>query len=616
MAVVSSDVAFFRRPMAVGHVLAERPVLGLGLLLLLLLVGAPGAARGEIVKDAEVRFRATQPAPVTAVRFHRFGFERGGTMDFAARLSKVEEDSSSIEASLSETRPRFYFLACLDKEWDAVFDQHRDTATFCPSLELGNVDCQIVVPANGTVMDVERTVTAEGLYVFVLTNCFGLEAVVRVSYTLLNPEGEHLGTGYQPLPSMFLVFCFVWPLVALAAAVSLLAFRRTVTRLHAVAALLPYPQLAYVSIAAYNWKTCRETGNCSGNTLVVICGALAISTARGLFWVIVLMVTKGHSLLQSKLDMTESRLLPLYFFLVFASSMLSQVFGDFFLVTYLMSHIAVVWLAFRSISVALRRVREQYAVVREAGIDPHSTPLVAKERLVLTIQSTLIALVILSVTTFFYGSFFAQNQQWVESLINEVITLVTYSALVGILFFPLLRGDHRASVALAEGVAGNAAAQQTASSPPAVDFGETPGNPAAARNRDRRRRPRRARTWVFGSPVEDMEGTVLPQRLLRAHEPLVIIQHPSGQDDDGKASVAYSIGNKPAPEATMTWEGPEADADANTSWAQSRPPPDASASAGGERASIEMTDAGVDGETDARPPPTTPPPTISVPTER
>eukprot|EP00163_Fabomonas_tropica_P034058 TRINITY_DN928_c0_g1_i1.p1 TRINITY_DN928_c0_g1~~TRINITY_DN928_c0_g1_i1.p1 ORF type:complete len:549 (+),score=40.32 TRINITY_DN928_c0_g1_i1:532-2178(+) len=450
-------------------------------------------------------------------RFDWFGFRAGGDMMY--NLTATNDDKSADV-------PHLYFMLCTDDQWTEITKQFRKPADLCLDLDSDNsiVKCELVLRYQEPINEFHRVETTSTYYL-VHTRCsenvgIDLDLYYKLCNRASDGSCQHLGTGYFPLPYLFLTLLFIWPLILAMWMINWFWHRDQNVRLQWCIASLPVFKIINVAIYYIFWERCSRTGHCGSGQLVSLFYSLSFTVYRCVFFLVLLLVAKGWCIMRSELAPVEKKLLAMAISFIAITSFFTTYVGGYVLLALLMVYIGVVWFIFTSISVNTKALKVQLGLIREAGFDPESTPAHDKMQMFQTFQTCMIVYVILDVLNFFIGSFWLNRMPWIEMTITNALELFLYLAVCWTFrlrdFSPyfsrvpeLVLGDEETMFnGVAEGEGGEL----------------------------------RSWSWERGDPLPGAPPNLLNPFQQPQPRPVVVVQNPSTRDADGTIVPNVAVG--------------------------------------------------------------------------
>jgi len=222
-----------------------------------------------------------------------FGYKKNGT----ATLSS--------DRDLTKEGVKFYL--CSSVQWsDFVGVIEQNSSQICdPNFK---VFCEIEgVPVNGTILDDYHVATSDR-YEFVIVNCGEKSQTFDFTYILLNPGGQELSVGDEPIPDIYAIFCTLWMLL-----VTLWLLDRFVRRLRSIQvsrynsciALVLLLKLWVCLLSYMYWSSLSRVGHSTEMNSAL--NGLLFATSEAIFFLVLMLLAKGWKITCRDLPSSETR---------------------------------------------------------------------------------------------------------------------------------------------------------------------------------------------------------------------------------------------------------------------------------------------------------------------
>jgi hypothetical protein len=232
-----------------------------------------------------------------------------------------------------------------------------------PAVAFAREQCRLpplAVPVNGTI---QESVHEADTLVLTLLNCNGDDIIAAgISYVLLNPGGQNLGTAQAPLPWMYIAYATVWMLLILVDAIHLGRLRLGLSVLQASLVAVPVLKVLNMAVAAAKWSTLNTSGLKSppldvGVDITSTCSSVALLA-------VLLLLSRGWLVNRAALGAPERNSIMLSLSLLAALYFVYFLYSPRSLPALSLAYVAVLGIALTSVSHGLRHLRAQAQLLR------------------------------------------------------------------------------------------------------------------------------------------------------------------------------------------------------------------------------------------------------------
>ncbi|KAK3235338.1 hypothetical protein CYMTET_54456 [Cymbomonas tetramitiformis] len=360
-----------------------------------------------------------EPSESNSEIFERFGFQAGGYMELDIEISKPEQQGVDRGA---------YLLTCTDSHVSAA-----------ENLGGKQAECQMRLPATGCrawLIEHGRHYIYEQVderyYLnFMVLNCNANTVVVnRVKYKLLNPHGEHLGTGHQPLPTMFMSFLLLWLALAMLQGANWLCFKHFITPLHKVMLLVPCLKLIHLALAVLKWQRLSASGE--GEEWLELLFIIASVLAQTLTFGILLLMAKGWLITRRSLPSAERQATALSVLVLVALFFAYYLLSSFSFFALAIMYMTILVFIISSIARNVRLLRLQIVSLQSQGMETTHTPVQLKAQMYRSFQVIMFAYVSNKIV-FEMLMIFLKDMPWLSHFFSELVEVFLWAS-VGFVF--------------------------------------------------------------------------------------------------------------------------------------------------------------------------------------
>ena len=351
--------------------------------------------------------------------FDMFGFLAGGTAEFDVQF----RDRSTAGASAGGEPMSAYVFGCEDMD---MYNYQIQVAQTCSQIAAGPNStvmqrCLVVKVSDQEftreVVEVDRKV----FMTWSVLMCGEGAGRITIDYTFMNPGGEHLGTGYIPLPMMYRLFTISWCALLVAHTYFCFAYHSDkVTALHRMMIALPLLKITYEAASMLRWQTMSKYGYLP-NWVLMSHFACSAANQAATFGILIL-VARGWLITRRTLPVgerqTTTTLVLLLFVLNFAYRYSS--FNNMTFFALAITYMTILAIILSNIARNVRELKMQLMILRQADIDPVSTPAHTKTEMFRKFQLYMFSFVCTRVFLEMVLLFLHQHP-WIGHLFNETL---------------------------------------------------------------------------------------------------------------------------------------------------------------------------------------------------
>ncbi|KAJ6227210.1 hypothetical protein M0813_10118 [Anaeramoeba flamelloides] len=347
------------------------------------------------------------------IAYDFYGFEKGGTIE-----SKVE---------YSPEMSKIFYLVCTKDEYTNLVSRSEDN--ICADLTNNDLNCNTTIKLGGSPAYIDLTANKNEIFLFLMANCEqDANMDYTIEYTYLNPDGEHLSTIYQPLPKIYLTFFVIFLVMMFVWFVNWVKHRDQNIRLHKVLTIIMVFKIVTFLLWYLLWSDYSKQGEPS-NTYIAITYIVS-GILQLMFYLTLLYIAKGWSILRPSLKSDEKASILLVVLILVISIQIQTLFGSgtvVFLFFFVMAiaYFAILRMLFVSTAKNLDGLLIQMLLVREAGINPKTTPFYSKYHLFLNFKKYILIYVILSIFVSLTGLFLTYYP-YLTILFSSIVDLIFY----------------------------------------------------------------------------------------------------------------------------------------------------------------------------------------------
>ena len=325
------------------------------------------------------------PVALTPLLPPQFGFAEGGSIRLQIFL--YDANGTVVNSQPGRQSTGVYLLTCgvracplVGPSWPAppthtAYTRQVDAAQSArqllkaspgaclPAVAFAQEQCPLPplpVPVNGTI---QESVPDADTLVLTLLNCNGDDIIaVGISYVLLNPGGQNLGTAQAPLPWMYIAYATVWMLLIVCDAIHIGRLRLGLSLLQASLLAVPALKVLNMAVAAAKWSSLNTSGLKSppldvGVDITSTCSSVALLA-------VILLLSRGWLVNRAALGAPERNSLMLSLSLLAALYFVYFLYSTRSLPALSLAYVAVLGIALTSVSHGLRHLRAQAQLLR------------------------------------------------------------------------------------------------------------------------------------------------------------------------------------------------------------------------------------------------------------
>jgi hypothetical protein len=245
----------------------------------------------------------------TAVALVGFGFDEGGSYELAFEITKADdfEDLSDYTDQNSTLSDTLLAAVCTDSELRTIklAEPSKGQAHHVLTPPCDMSVCSRMVRFDQPTLVMESSVDTREYLTFVVASCGLADVRGKVSYTLLNPGGQHLGTDLAPLPTVYLGLVGGWTLVLLLWLTNLCKFRNHNVMLQRALTFVPVAKFISVVLRAVYFQTGAATGDLPSS--IMYFSYIVYILYKAAFFTSLLLIAKGWLISRPVLDESEKR---------------------------------------------------------------------------------------------------------------------------------------------------------------------------------------------------------------------------------------------------------------------------------------------------------------------
>jgi hypothetical protein len=350
--------------------------------------------------------------------FQLFGFDKGGVI----KLTGTTEPSGAA----SSTR----IFVCNNAEFTSIVnDANINTGGICFEPSLSEV-CELSV--NMTINIQNYVIPSKDCYHFLIINCAGSTNIAHLDYTLLNPNGQQLSLGYEPLPTFYLILTVFWFMLLLGWIFVWIYYRRIRVPLHSLLLFVTFLKSLVVVVALFYWHICEETGYCLDQLKFLQSFFFAVSETS--FFCALLLIAKGWRITRMRLPSSEIRTISVALMLLLSTLLFFSFYNDgYYFLSLMIMYFFMLPKIFTSITRNTRALETQLLFIMQSNTDTETNGIVQKIKLFKTLRSSVVL---------YLGSILLVNSMriimiwyldWLNYVMNEIVTLLMVSTISYIL---------------------------------------------------------------------------------------------------------------------------------------------------------------------------------------
>ena len=309
-----------------------------------------------------------------------FGFLKGGYAEFDIRSERRGGSSSELHT---------HIIGC--REVDMYTIQMGAQNACQQHASVGNssaIEKCYTFEVEQTGRTQERVeITSRMRVSWAILMCGEGAASLHLEYKFLNPGGEHLGTGYIPLPVMYRTFAVFWALLFITQVYfGLVLHHRQMTGLHRLFLALPMIKTMHEVVGMFKWTVLSSYGYLPD--WVELMSALSISVNEASTYFILVLIARGWLVTRRTLPVNEVQSTMTVAILLFVLNLTYWYYQLNNMTFFALAIMYMVTLAIILSNTArnIRELKMQIMILRQADIDPTSTPAHMKETMYRSFQ--------------------------------------------------------------------------------------------------------------------------------------------------------------------------------------------------------------------------------------
>ncbi|KAJ5071107.1 hypothetical protein M0811_10591 [Anaeramoeba ignava] len=343
------------------------------------------------------------------IQFDMFGFKKEGTIEM-----KI-----SIDPYISDV----YYVVC---SYDQLGSRRINADKFCNGLNDGTLGCLIQEPINWSYSG-NYTIPKEDFYFFFVTSCYSNSEInYKFDYTLMNPGGEYLGLGYIPLPNMYISFTVILFVLFFVWLINWITHRSQKIKLHKFLTITFIVIVVYMASMAGYWKYQSKKGLRPIGFIVYI--VIIDVLYQFFFFASLLLIAKGWSILNQKLEPRSKRAIVavLVFFILFAELLVFTKTLIYFLYFFgwLVTYFIILRMVFSATEQNKLTLKSHLIMIRNANIDPVTTPIFQKYKLFKHFKRVFLSFVILQIICYVISFLFLYFYPWITMLLFVIVDCI------------------------------------------------------------------------------------------------------------------------------------------------------------------------------------------------
>ena len=351
--------------------------------------------------------------------FDTFGFKAGGTAEFDVNFNRRGRRGSDVLYA--------YVVGCPEKDVP-IFEAKLEETCMQQVRKFTNSSlnsiCYVLEVGDKAVTKAVMTVTKREILTWGVIMCGDGSADFSLKYTLMNPGGQHLDTGHDPLPRMFLGLMLTWMFFMFAQGAHAFHWHASrVTNLHRIMIAVPMFKIVHCATGMFKWSTMSVRGYFPDWVQLLHVSAMTLNQAAT--FGTLLLVARGWLITRRHLPNSEKQTtvtaITLLVVLNFAYRYYSLSNFSFFALAIL--YMTILALILSSVARNIRELKMQIMILRQADIDPTSTPAHLKAIMYRRYQLILFAFVC---TKIFLEMvlLFLRDYPWVTNLFSETVDMI------------------------------------------------------------------------------------------------------------------------------------------------------------------------------------------------
>ena len=388
-----------------------------------------GSVHGLIIHTEESLIASSS----ASVLIQDFGFKAGGS------LSVTVEDWSGAAANVA-----VYLASCAEKKLDIMSSTVDGLGSYCvdwfASENASKENC-FVEPLR----EQHRFEFTENTYARTVVVLCELNATetFKMTSVFMNPGGEHLGTEYIPVKTMYLSFIFMWTCAFAAAALFYWRRRNDTTWIHVLVLVAIVVRIAWLCAARAFWMHASKTSNGiplvsdqfnapSGKYAASLSYIVILALNQATMFLILSLISRGWLITRRRLEKFDLFIDGQFFIGLFTVNILTRLErSSVILITLYLWYPGVCAFILSNCSSNLKALRLQSLIVSHAQITIEETTVHAKENIFRSIQVLLFTYITTKIIQSL-AELFLTGSDWLRYCIGESMDLVASLALARI----------------------------------------------------------------------------------------------------------------------------------------------------------------------------------------
>ena len=232
-----------------------------------------------------------------------------------------------------------------------------------------------------------------------------------------------MGTEYIPLPRVYLFFLVIWTLLLCAQGYhGLVTHATTMTAMHKLMIVYPLLKILFEAAGMYRWQTMSDYGYVPG--WVDLMHISVVSVNQGALFCILMLLSRGWLVTRRSLPPGERQTSVTMTILLIVMNMAYRYY-EFNNMTFFglaVTYMTVLAIILSSIARNIRELKMQLMILRQADIDPRSTPAHTKADMFRRFQMHMFSFICLKVFLEMV-MLFLHKLPWIGHLFTETVDL-------------------------------------------------------------------------------------------------------------------------------------------------------------------------------------------------
>jgi len=256
-------------------------------------------------------------------------------------------------------------------------------------------------------------------------NCDKIRFQANVNIVLLNPDGENLGFGYIPYPTVFIIMLVIWGLGFLIWTYNWIKYRSLSSKFNKMITLFPLVKIAYSAVSIYYWKTDSMQGEVSDSMEYLFIFWIILEEA--VFYIVLMLISIGWGFTQRQFDPDKFVIAGVIVGLIVTRILGYMVHNLFFLLSFLI-YIVVIVVIFRFINNNLRDLHNELRDnPRPITTDPSlPNPIAEKEKMMKAFKATMMGYLAAVMMIMLFQLLFLRDYPWITDTLRELSELMIF----------------------------------------------------------------------------------------------------------------------------------------------------------------------------------------------